>query len=153
MNEANQTPPTEAEAPLIPEGVIADALKKFEAPPSFIATVKTRFNQDGLRIDEYIVEDGVLPPDFPRFVANDVCVCPLPIPPGMQLQPGQPTPVHREPIQQPVDAQDWKEAFTKAVIIVAEAKKAFKAHFDEKVKTDIAQKAIRKKLTEGLRPR
>lgn len=146
MNEANQTP----EVPLIPDGVIADALAKFEAEPNFKMRRENYFDQTGLRIEENILVSGAFPEGFPRWVGHGVCTVPLPFPPNYRPAPGEKPKQHRQPIAEPVPGETLDEAFANAPAILKASAERFEKHFNENVIGGIAQKILRQKLTEGV---
>jgi hypothetical protein len=150
VNETNQAPP--ADAPLLPEGVIADALKKFEAAPIFIFKRENYYNQEGLRIEENILISGAFPPDFPRWVAHAVVTVPIPFDKNYRPAPGEKPKEHKQAIFVPVPAVTVEEAYTKAPALLRVEAERFEKHWHENVLGAIAQNIIRKQLTQGIRP-
>ena len=137
---------------LSPEVLAAiTAADKPAAPdPSFILTSKTYFNQTGLRIEEHILVDGVLPDGFPNYVAHGMVVVDMPLPPGAVLPPGAKAPQHRQPIQVPVSGANIQEAFANAPAALDIEAKSFQEQFESHHKDQAAKGQLRKRLTQGI---
>ena len=140
------------DAPSIPQEVIDAAAKQVVQAtiPDFIFSTKSRFDQTGLRIDEMILESGTFPADCPRFVANVMVSVPARLPPGMKLPEGVPHPTQKAPLQVPIPADDFAEAFRVAKPIIDKAAEKFQADAEAASKNKVAQDSIRKRLTAGL---
>lgn len=137
---------------LSPEVLAAiTAADKPAAPEqNFILTSKTYFNQTGLRIEEHILVDGVLPEGFPKYVAHGMVVVELPTPPGMVMPAGAKKPTHRQPIQVPVAGNTIQEAFANAKAALDAEAESFQEQFEAHHKDAAAKGQLRKRLTQGI---